>query len=89
MTLMYTFSRRGRVGAADYVRRGLEKRPPCLELLPSWRRRQPDAAPFTVPPPTRRYSLHGAAVNSVLPSAWCGRARAGINRYVTFLYRGF
>lgn len=78
MTLMYTFSRRGRVGAADHVRRGLEKCPPCPELHT-----------FMVPPPTRRYSLHGAAANSVLPSAWCGRARAGINRYVTFLYRGF
>ena len=78
MTLMYTFSRCGRVGAADHVRRGLEKCPPCLELHT-----------FTVPPPTRRCPLHGAAANPTLPSAWCGRARAGINRYVTFLYRGF
>lgn len=78
MTLMYTFSRRGRVGAADHARRGLEKRPPCLELHT-----------FTAPPPTRRCPLHGAAANPALPSAWCGRARAGINRYVTFLYRGF
>lgn len=78
VTLMYTFSRRGRVDAADHVRRGLEKRPPCLELHS-----------FTVPLPTRCCPLYGAAANSVLPSAWCGRARAGINRYVTFLYRGF
>lgn len=67
MTLMYTFSRRGRVGAADHVRRGLEKRPPCLELHT-----------FTVPPQTRCCHLRGAA----------GRGRA-VNRYVTFLYRGF
>lgn len=89
MTLMYTFSRRGRVGAEDHARRGFEKCPPCLELplhgaavnpvlLPSWRRYQPGAAPFMAPPPTRRCHLHGAA----------GRGRA-INRYVTFLYRGF
>lgn len=78
MTLMYTFSRRSRVGAEDHARRGLEKRPPCLELPPSWRRYQPDAASFTVPLPTRCCHLRGAA----------GRGRA-INRYVTFLYWGF
>ena len=90
MTLMYTFSRRGRVGAADHARRGFEKCPPCLELHT-----------FTVPPPTRRCHLHGAAASSVLPpftvpppTRCChlrgaaGRGRA-VNRYVTFLYRGF
>lgn len=89
MTLMYTFSRR-----AGLVRRimrveGLRGALPVWScplhgtaaspvLPPSRRRYQPDAAPFTVPLPTRRCHLRGAA----------GRGRA-INRYVTFLYRGF
>ena len=75
MTLMYTFSRRGRVDTENHAHRGFERCPPCLELLC---RCQPDAAPFTVPLPTRCCHLRGAA----------GRGRA-INRYVTFLYRGF
>lgn len=89
MTLMYTFSRR-----AGLVRRimrveGLRSALPAWScplrgtaaspvLPPSWRRYQPDAASFTVPPPTRCCHLRGTA----------GRGRA-INRYVTFLYRGF
>lgn len=60
MTLMYTFSRRGRVGAADHARRGLEKCPPCLELHT-----------FTVPLPTRRCPLHGAAANPTLLPSRC------------------
>lgn len=78
MTLMYTFSR-----AAGLVRRimrveGLRSALLAWSCTPSWCRRQPDATPFTVPPPTRCCHLRGAA----------GRGRA-INRYVTFLYRGF
>lgn len=89
MTLMYTFPRRAglvrRIMGVEGLRSALLARSCPLRgtaaspvLPPSWRRYQPDAASFTVPPPTRRCHLRGAA----------GRGRA-INRYVTFLYWGF
>lgn len=89
MTLMYTFSRRAglvrRIMRVEGLRSALLARSCPLRgtaaspvLPPSWRRYQPDAASFTVPPPARRCYLRGAA----------GRGRA-INRYVTFLYWGF
>lgn len=89
MTLMYTFSRRAglvrRIIRVEGLRSALLARSCPLRgtaaspvLPPSWRRYQPDAASFTVPPPTRCCHQHGTV----------GRGRA-INRYVTFLYRGF
>lgn len=89
MTLMYTFSRRAGLMRRIMCIEGLRSALPAwscslhgtaasLVLPPSWCRYQPDAASFTVPPPTRCCHLRGAA----------GRGRA-INRYVTFLYWGF
>ena len=89
MTLMYTFSRRAglvrRIMGVEGLRSALLARSCPLRgtaaspvLPPSWRRYQPDAAPFTAQLPTRCCHLRGAV----------GRGRA-INRYVTFLYRGF
>lgn len=89
MTLMYTFSRRAglvrQIMHVEGLRSALLARSCPLRgtaaspvLPPPWRRYQPDAASFTAPLPTRRCHLRGTA----------GRGRA-INRYVTFLYRGF
>lgn len=89
MTLMYTFSRRAglvrRIMRVEGLRSALLARSCPLRgtaaspvLPPSWRRYQPGAAPFAVPLPARCCHLRG--------TAGCGRA---INRYVTFLYRGF
>lgn len=88
MTLMYTFSRAAglvrRIMRVEGLRSALLARSCPLRgtanpvLLPSWRRCRPGATPFMAPLPTRRCHLRGAA----------GRGRA-VNRYVTFLYRGF
>lgn len=97
MTLMYTFSRRAglirRIMRVEGLRGALPVWSCCAAanptlpphgtaanplLLPSWRRYQPDAAPSRCRRQPGAAILHGAA----------GRGRA-INRYVTFLYRGF
>lgn len=80
MTLMYTFSRRAglvrRIMRVEGLRGALPVWSCCAAANPTLPPHGTAANP--VLPPSRRCHLHGAA----------GRGRA-INRYVTFLYRGF